>query len=214
LQLKQWKDYATSTILSRPNVVFVDIDEENNRISIGVLNAAEIAPVKRLLDDKHIPGLVGALIPIDTSPNPQVSPGTPEDLRNTQRLIGGVDIRTGSFYNCTLSFNAKLVAGNMHGYYVTYSSDHFFCDEHSLHEVGGHSNKHARLSDRVEPAHWLRIPPAPLAEQQRWMAAVPEPLSMCNGGGCAYQVHGSLGRFSNSAHNLRWDLDGHGVHRD
>lgn len=141
LQLKQWKDYATSTILSRPNVVFVDIDEANNRISIGVRNAAEIAPVKRLLDDKHIPGLVGALIPIDTSPNPQVSPGGPETLRNTQSLIGGVMIGTGAFYDCTLSFNAQLVAGNGQGYYRTYSSDHFFVtNTHCMNQVGAVTN--------------------------------------------------------------------------
>jgi len=131
-KVNEWKGYATRNLLLRPNVIFVDIDEENNQLNIGVRSQAETGPVKRFLNDNHIPGGVALVIPVDTSPGYQVNPSVPETLRNTQSLYGGVQILPGAVKQCTLSFNAMLSSDTR-----IYSYDHFFVtNAHCMNSVG------------------------------------------------------------------------------
>lgn len=137
IKLKEWKDNATRTLLLRPNVVFVDLDEENNRITVGVSDAGETGPTESFLKQSHIPGVVALMMPVDTSPSPQISPSTLEDLSNTFSLYGGVEINPGPGKVCTLGFNAMLTAGNLSWYQTTYSSDHFFVtNAHCMNSLG------------------------------------------------------------------------------
>jgi hypothetical protein len=127
LKLKEWKDRATLTLLARPHVVSVDIDEVNNRLKIGVADAAEEANAKSFLHDNKIPGLVATLIPVDTGPGYNMQPGSPETLRNTQSLYGGVSIHPGDpTRSCSLGFNAMLSVLDGNGSTRLYNYDHFF----------------------------------------------------------------------------------------
>lgn len=141
VKLKQWKDSATQTLLTRRNVAYVDIDEANNRLSIGVLNAAESDNANRFLRDNKIPGMVALVVPVDTSPNYNNNPpSSAETLRNTRSLYGGVQIKPQAFNSCTLGFNAMMgvVNGNFH---YLYSYDHFFVTAaHCMYQMGYASN--------------------------------------------------------------------------
>lgn len=141
LKLKEWKDYATRTLFVRPNVVFVDIDEQNNQLSIGVNSSFEAEATKLFLKKNEIPGLVVQIIPIDSGPPKQINPGDPETLSNTQNLYGGVEVDPGGVYRCTLGFNAMLTAGDLAGYQTTYSPDHFFVTAaHCMSSLGTVTN--------------------------------------------------------------------------
>lgn len=136
LKLKKWKDHARASLLTRPNVYFLDIDEENNRLSIGVLNATEKAFAVQFLNDNNIPGAVAVVLPpADPPPNPY--PESQETLRNTQSLYGGVQIMPGGFAVCSLGFNTILSAENINGSVWTYSYDHFLVTAgHCMNSVG------------------------------------------------------------------------------
>ena len=141
LKLKEWKDKATLTLLARPYVVSVDIDEANNRLKIGVANGAEEANANRFLRENKIPGLVATMIPVDTSPDYNRPPGSPETLRNTQSLYGGVAIHPGVTKTCSLGFNAMLSVIDGNGSTRLYSYDHFFVTaSHCMWSLGYPSN--------------------------------------------------------------------------
>lgn len=136
-QLKTWKSYATSNLLSRPNVLYVDIDEENNRISIGVLNSTTKTEIERHMRDKKIPTAVAVVMPPAMMPppgDPPPNPGAGETLRNTNQLIPGVRIYPGNTLICTMGFNTSFRSN----YY--YSSDNFFVTNgHCMNTIGSNT---------------------------------------------------------------------------
>lgn len=140
--LKQWKDNATQTLLARRNVAYVDIDEENNRLSIGVLNAAESDNAERFLRDNKIPGMVALAVPVDSSPDYNNNPpSSAETLRNTRSLYGGVQINPQATNRCTLGFNAMYGMEDRYGFKYMYSYDHFFVTAaHCMYQIGYASN--------------------------------------------------------------------------
>jgi hypothetical protein len=142
LTLKKWKSIATKRLLAEANVAFVDIDEQNNRLDIGVYNAAGSANAQRFMRENDIPLGTLTLVPVDTSPGYTQNPGAgAETLRNTRSLYGGVEIRPQGVAQCSLGFNAMLSASDLYGNIRLYSYDHFFVTAaHCMSSLGYPSN--------------------------------------------------------------------------
>jgi hypothetical protein len=96
--LKSWHDRMLS-LLEIPGVVFTDVDEKGNRLSVGVENAEMVSAVEQELERLGIPRPAVAI----EETEPIVFAAT---LRDWNRpLQGGLQIAF-STYLCTLSFNA------------------------------------------------------------------------------------------------------------
>jgi hypothetical protein len=107
-RLSAWHDELVG-LLALPDVVFTDLDERRNRVTIGVANAAAMAAAERELEALGIPR--EAVIVEMTEPIHNVV-----TLRDRIRpLQGGLQIRFSGFL-CTLGFNATL--GGVAGFVV------------------------------------------------------------------------------------------------
>jgi hypothetical protein len=99
-QLSAWHGAALD-VLALPDVVFTDIDEKRNRVTIGVANTAAMAAAQKELEALAIPR--EAVIVELTEPIMNMVA-----LRDRVRpLVGGLQIRFSGFL-CTLGFNALL----------------------------------------------------------------------------------------------------------
>ncbi|MGH9948557.1 MAG: S1 family peptidase [Pyrinomonadaceae bacterium] len=98
LQLKEWHDKMTTSVLEMPGVVFTDIDDTKNRLRIGVENLR----ASRKTVTEH---LVNLGIPIEAVVISRTKPIEPELRDRNRPLRGGFQINfSGSL--CTLGFVA------------------------------------------------------------------------------------------------------------
>ena len=100
LQLDEWFKAATQAALPLDGALFTDLDEANNRVLIGVENAAAIGRVQAALQAVNIPSAATSIevrepiIPVVTL------------QEKVRPIVAGVQIHFGR-YLCTLGFNAK-----------------------------------------------------------------------------------------------------------
>lgn len=100
-QLDGWFWQVSAAALAHTGVVFVDLDEANNRVLVGVENPAGAAIARRVVARLGVPAAAVAIQ--ETEPIHYVA-----TLRDRVRpLVGGLQIRFEGFL-CTLGFNAEL----------------------------------------------------------------------------------------------------------
>jgi hypothetical protein len=102
-QLKGWADGLTP-MTKRGDVYSIDVDEKQNRVSVGVQDAAAIAAVRAEAARLGVPA---AALHVQTQPKPEQRI-TLQQYHNP--LYGGIQIAFGQ-YLCTLGFNATTSAG-------------------------------------------------------------------------------------------------------
>ena len=110
-QLSAWQQRLSARVLGLRGVVLTDIDEANNRLTVGVKNGQSRARVARRLGTRGIPR--GA-VSIE-----QVAPIKAENLQARHRpLVGGLQIArritSTSESRCTLGFN--VIRGGVAGF--------------------------------------------------------------------------------------------------
>lgn len=102
-QLKEWGDRLPA-VLNQAGVVFTDIDEARNRLTIGVENADGRARAVAKLAELAIPSVAVIVEEVDPI-------GFKSTLREYNRpLQGGLQLAF-SYYHCTMSFNADRYDG-------------------------------------------------------------------------------------------------------
>jgi hypothetical protein len=111
-ELKGWAN-GVHGLLSRGDVYTVDVDEVENRVRVGVRDAAAIAAVRAHGAQMGIPA--GALF-VETQPRPQPRAHNVQDYHGT--MMGGIQIAF-SRGACTLGFNAVR-----DGYWVFVTNSH------------------------------------------------------------------------------------------
>jgi hypothetical protein len=112
-QLKEWYDRMSPQVLTIPGVVFTDIDDAHNLLTVAVEQTELTSQVEAELAATSVPREAVDIV--------QQAPATPEQtLQDLRRpVIGGIQIqRNVNPMNCTLGFNA-LRLGN--GGFVTNS---------------------------------------------------------------------------------------------
>lgn len=98
-ELSQWRDRMTDPVLAVDGVVFTDLDEARNRVTVGVTSDAARAAAKAALADVGVP--LEAVVFEDTEPVELAA-----TLQDYNRPIeGGLQIAS-SAGTCTLGFNA------------------------------------------------------------------------------------------------------------
>lgn len=101
-QLKEWSE-ALHPMLERNDVFLIDVDEVENRVLLGVADAAAVGAVRAEAARLGIPA---AAVHART----QARPETRASLRDRQATLkGGIQIAFSNYY-CTLGFNAKRVS--------------------------------------------------------------------------------------------------------
>ena len=101
-QLKAWAE-GVHPLLARDGVFLVDVDEVENRVHVGVADAASAAMVRTEAARLGIPA---AALYTRTQPRPQVRATVRDRFTTT---LGGIQIAFGG-YLCTLGFNARRVS--------------------------------------------------------------------------------------------------------
>lgn len=96
-QLRTWRDRARRTVFSVPEVIFLDLDEARNRITVGVRSSTPVEPgtpgtagpaglaVLRAAAAAGIPAAAIYIVPIDVTASAPIGPGT---LQATHRTNG------------------------------------------------------------------------------------------------------------------------------
>lgn len=112
-ELESWQSKVSAEALKLPGAVFVDADEANNRVTIGV-ERGKGGPVRGALARLGLPA--GAAVVQETEavtfavgprPKPQAKPGSGPSLQGLVRpLEGGIQINFPGFL-CTLGFSAN-----------------------------------------------------------------------------------------------------------
>ncbi len=101
-QLKGWAD-GLEGMLTRSDVFLVDVDEKENRVMVGVRDAAAIAAVRAEAARLGVPA---SALHVQTQAKPMVR----ASLRDRQTTLnGGIQIAFGQ-YLCTLGFTATRVS--------------------------------------------------------------------------------------------------------
>lgn len=101
-QLADWSE-SLHPLLSRGDVYLIDIDEKENRVMVGVADAAAVAAVRAGAATLKIPA---AALNVRTQPRPEVRASVRDRFTTT---VGGIQIAFSS-YVCTLGFNARRVS--------------------------------------------------------------------------------------------------------
>jgi hypothetical protein len=125
LELAEWRDRLTAVMLDLPGVAFVDLDEVENRVAIGVFNESARATVAARFAGLGIPR-DAVLIPLEEEmiiPE-QISPSLSAAAAGTalgalnRPLVGGIQIGyqdpgqvSPAYKSCTLGFVANLDDG-------------------------------------------------------------------------------------------------------
>jgi hypothetical protein len=110
-ELKNWAEALTPLLTSRTDVYSVDVDEVNNRVLLGVANAAVNGAV---LAEATRLGIPAAAVGVETQGRPETRATVRDRFTTT---VGGIQIAF-SQYLCTLGFNARRVS-NSTNIYVT-----------------------------------------------------------------------------------------------
>jgi hypothetical protein len=131
-QLHEWAEAITPLLQRNPDVFLVDVDEVQNRVLVGVADAAATAAVRAEAARLGIPG--GAL-GVQTQQRPQTRAILQDRFTST---LGGIQIAFGN-YVCTLGFNAKRVSTganvyvtNSHCTGTQYASDGIAIYQHTV----------------------------------------------------------------------------------
>lgn len=111
-QLRDWSE-ALHPLLAREGVFLIDVDEVENRVHVGVGDAAAVAAVRA--EGARL-GIPAAALHVETQPRPE-SRASLRDRHGTVR--GGIQIAFSGGY-CTFGFNAKRVS-NGQSIFVTNS---------------------------------------------------------------------------------------------
>lgn len=104
LELDRWFGEASPEVMSLARAVFIDLDERENRLTIGVEDAATGARAREIARQRGIPD--GAVEVVLTEPIELAA--TLRDL--VRPVAGGLQINFG-IYVCTLGFNATADVG-------------------------------------------------------------------------------------------------------
>ena len=110
-QLKGWS-IKVHTLLSRGDVYTIDVDEVENRVRVGVRDAAAVAAVRAHGTQMGIPA---AALHVETQPRPEFR-ATVRDYSPT--MMGGIQIAS-SAGTCTEGFNAVR-----DGYWIFVTNSH------------------------------------------------------------------------------------------
>ncbi|MGH7646598.1 MAG: hypothetical protein ACREND_00660 [Gemmatimonadaceae bacterium] len=118
LQLSGWKTSLRARVLAIPGVVFLDADEADNRVRVGVVAADVGTKVRQLSATLGVPD---AALTVDVMAPAAAYSITLQDL-NTPRA-GGFQINWGSSYQflCTIGPNGYLSGDTTTGYAVVNS---------------------------------------------------------------------------------------------
>jgi hypothetical protein len=103
-QLQGWSESLHPLLSSRSDVFLIDVDEVENRVLVGVADAAAVGAVRAEAARLGIP--VPALH-VQTQPRPETRATVRDRFTTT---VGGIQIAFGG-YVCTLGFNAKRSSG-------------------------------------------------------------------------------------------------------
>lgn len=104
-ELEGWFDAAAHALFEVPGVVFVDLDEARNRVTIGVQTTSVTGRARATLAGLRVPD--DALNFVQSAPIVQAA-----TLRNAvSPRVGGLQIHFGNFL-CTLGFNATRSGQN------------------------------------------------------------------------------------------------------
>lgn len=189
LQLRGWRDDALPALDSLPGVTFLDLDEAQNKVAVGVEQAPQIAAVRENLRSLRIPAraihieVTGPIAPHGPSPT---GPGLDETrITVPQRITvqsrfrpirGGFQIVTTSYdldpiFSCTLGFNASLDGKDV---FVTNSH----CTDVRWATDGTHAYQNVKSSrEHNFIAHERYDPPA--SERCRWWFGIVPIWSKC-----------------------------------
>jgi hypothetical protein len=99
-QLEQWFNRASPAVLDLAGVVFTDLDEGSNRLTVGVEHLAAEAGVRRKLAALDVPD--DAVLVQQVPPIRRVA--TLRD--NVRPVLGGLEINYTGGWRCTLGFSA------------------------------------------------------------------------------------------------------------
>lgn len=108
-ELKNWAEVLTPLLSSRSDVYTVDVDEVNNRVLLGVANAAAGAAARAEAVRLGVPA---AAVAAETQGRPETRATVRDRFTTT---VGGIQIAF-SQYLCTLGFNARRVSNNTNIY--------------------------------------------------------------------------------------------------
>lgn len=101
-ELNEWSQ-ELHPMLGRDDVFLIDVDEVENRVLVGVANAAAVSAVRAEAARRGIPSRA---LQVETQARPEVR-ATVRDRFTT--VVGGIQIAFGG-YVCTSGFNAKRVS--------------------------------------------------------------------------------------------------------
>jgi len=103
-ELNEWSQ-ELHPMLNRDDVFLIDVDEVENRVLVGVADAAAVSAVRAEAARRGIPSRA---LQVETQARPQER-ATVRDRFTT--VVGGIQIAFGA-YVCTAGFNAKRVSNN------------------------------------------------------------------------------------------------------
>ncbi len=129
-ELAGWRKAARPAVLDRSGFVYLDIDETENRIRIGVELAASRADVRSIRRALREAGVPRRAVVIERT-EPILQMATLRDL--VRPVVGGLQIRWSGFL-CTLGFNASV--GGTAG---------FVTNSHCTDQQGGVSRRRPTL---------------------------------------------------------------------
>lgn len=107
-QLQQWSE-ALHPMLDRSDVFLIDVDEVENRVLVGVQDAAAIGAVRQ--EGARL-GIPASALEVRTQPRPEPRITVRDRFSST---LGGIQIAFSS-YVCTLGFNARRASNNANVY--------------------------------------------------------------------------------------------------
>lgn len=113
-QLSAWRD-SLYQHKEATGVTLVDVEENNNRLFVGVSGKEYIEPIKTILRQAWAPDLAFAV-------EVQAPPHLLNDLTDIARpTMGGITIALVGAYSCTMGFLAKRSSDLTHRFFVTNS---------------------------------------------------------------------------------------------
>ena len=97
-ELRSWSRVAERLLDSEPSAVYIDVNEETNRVEIGVADSAGEVRINAGLRSSRVPP---SAIDVFVTPRPRANQGGLTIVDRVRPLPGGVD------FVCTLGFNAN-----------------------------------------------------------------------------------------------------------
>lgn len=136
-QLDGWTSAVTRDVFMAPNVVFVDLNEATNRVTVGIETGTSERDVKRIAASLGVPA--GAVQVVETEPV-QLAATLRDQIRPVQ---AGLQIHWDQ-YVCTIGFNA-----------VSGTTASFITNSHCSGQQGGVQNTQYDQSTRGTPGSFI-----------------------------------------------------------